>query len=191
MPSGGKGGWARLTGKGGLSRVSLLEGGVTVAEPGNKSMLSSRVFTALWIAAGVALMPVGARASLGGGVDTIAADGVHMAMRSHAVAARGTAMLHTLTLANGGTIKEYVNAAGTVYAVSWKGPGKPDLHQVLGAYFAAFQADNARRRRPGIRMAPFVDRGDVKIVTGGHPGGFWGVAWLPGIVPAGFDPHAL
>jgi hypothetical protein len=94
-------------------------------------------------------------------------------------------------LANGGEIREYTNAAGVVYALRWTGPGKPDLQALLGPHFAALQADNPIAARRGLRRAPMVNRPDLRIVTGGRSGAFWGYAWLPQSVPAGFDPASL
>ena len=137
------------------------------------------------------LAPHAAMAGLGGKVDTVGADQARMQIRQHAVAASGAGALHTLTLANGGEVREYTNAAGAVYAIRWTGPGKPDLKTLLGPHFATLQADNPISARHGLRRAPMVNRADLRIVTGGHTGNFWGYAWLPQNVPAGFDPAAL
>jgi len=132
-----------------------------------------------------------AHASLGGTVDTITTDQSKMSVRMHAVANSGAGNRHTLTLTNGGEVREYTNAAGTVYAVRWTGPGKPDLDTLLGVHFATMQSDNPASARRGMRRPPGVDRTDLKIVTGGHAGAFWGYAWLPLLTPSGFDPSSL
>lgn len=137
------------------------------------------------------LTPQLAMASLGGNTASINLDQARMAVQSHVVAPAGSGSLHTLTLGNGGVVREYTNAAGVIYAVRWSGPGKPALDSLLGAHFATFQADNPISARRGLRRAPMVNRPDLKIVTGGHTGGFWGYAWLPQNVPAGFDPASL
>ena len=137
------------------------------------------------------IMPHAAMAGLGGAVDATGANPARMLVRLHTVTPSATGALHTLTLANGGEVREYTNAAGAVYALRWTGPGKPDLEALLGPHFAAFQADNPVAARRGLRRAPTVDRSDIKIVTGGRSGAFWGYAWLPQSVPAGFDPRAL
>jgi hypothetical protein len=136
-------------------------------------------------------VPQGAWASLGGNVDTITTDQSRMVVRLHAVARAGAGNLHTLTLANGGEVREYTNAAGVVYAIRWTGPGKPDLESLLGVHFATMQSDNPVTARRGMRRAPGVNRADLKIVAGGHAGAFWGYAWLPQSAPSGFDPASL
>jgi hypothetical protein len=148
---------------------------------------------AMGCAAGVALagLPQEACATLGGSVDTITTDQSRMSVRMHAVARAGAGNRHTLTLANGGEVREYTNAGGTVYAVRWTGPGKPDLDTLLGVHFATMQSDNPVTARRGMRRPPGVNRADLKIVSGGRAGAFWGYAWLPLLAPAGFDPSSL
>ena len=137
------------------------------------------------------IAPQVAHASLGGGVDTITTDQARMPVRMHAVARAGAGNRHTLSLNNGGEVREYTNAAGTVYAIRWAGPGKPDLESLMGAHYATMQADNPARARRGMRRAPGVNRADLRVVTGGRTGSFWGYAWLPQQAPAGFDPATL
>ena len=43
------------------------------------------------------------------------------------------------TDAHGIVVREYVDAAGTVYAVSWRGPAMPNVEALLGAYFPRFR----------------------------------------------------
>jgi hypothetical protein len=145
----------------------------------------------LLIAMAVLGLPPAAHASLGGNLDTITADQSRMSVRAHAVARAGNGALHTLSLANGGEVREYANASGVVYALRWTGPGKPDLESLLGPNFATLQADNPVAQRHGMRRPPSVNRANLRVVTGGHPGAFWGYAWLPQSVPSGFDPSSL
>jgi hypothetical protein len=133
------------------------------------------------------MAPGAAWASLGGSAATITTDQSRMAVSGHSVAGAR----HTLSLSNGGEVREYVNASGVVYAVRWSGPGKPDLESLLGGHFATFQADNPGGAHHGLRRPPQVSRSNLRVVTGGRPGAFWGYAWLPQNAPAGFDPASL
>ena len=151
----------------------------------------ARMIACLCVAVSALLMPQAAMAGLGGSVNTVGGDPARMQVRLHAVAPSALGARHTLTLANGGEVREYTNAAGIVYAIRWTGPGKPDLQALLGPHFTALQADNPIATRRGMRRAPMVNRSNLKIVTGGRSGAFWGFAWLPQSVPAGFDPQAL
>lgn len=134
----------------------------------------------------------GANAELGGPLSTVQTDGARMSARMVSANLNGYA-LHTLTRANGGTVHELTNADGRVFAVTWYGPGKPDLRSLLGRYFPTFQAANSLGP-PGmrsLRLAPQVSEPDLKIQTGGHMGWFWGAAYIPSLAPAGFSPSDL
>jgi hypothetical protein len=143
------------------------------------------------IAIPVLLVPVTARASLGAPVLSVGTDQARMNVRQRSLVQTASGARHVLMLENGGEVREYANAAGVIYAVRWSGPGKPDLESLLGVHFATFQADNPIAARHGLRRAPSVNRSNLRVVTGGRPGAFWGLAWLPQAVPAGFDPAAL
>lgn len=128
-----------------------------------------------------------AHAELGGPLTSVHADGGRMGARIASQSMRGYAR-HDLTRANGGLVHEFTNAAGQVFAVTWAGPGKPDLRAVLGRYFATYQAagsDGGRMHRI-LRRPPQVDRSDLQIQTAGHMGWFRGVAFIPSLAPAGF-----
>jgi hypothetical protein len=143
--------------------------------------------------AGLSLaLPGSAHAELGGPLSTVQTDGARMSARMVS-ADMGGYDLHTLTRANGGTVHELTNANGQVFAVTWFGPGKPDLRALLGRYFPTFQAANDMGP-PGMRSLrnpPQVSQSDLQIQTGGHMGWFWGVAFIPSLAPAGFSPDNL
>lgn len=131
-----------------------------------------------------------AHAFLGGAYASVTADRSHLAARMTSAAA-ATHTLHTLTLANGGMVREFSRADGTVFAVTWRAPGRPDLRQLLGEHFATLQADNTGRTGR-FRRAPLkVNRSDFVLASGGHPGAFWGVAYLPQAAPPAFSTAAL
>jgi hypothetical protein len=143
---------------------------------------------------GLALAVSGrAQAGLGGHLATIQTDSARMGARMESAQMNGYA-LHTLTRANGGTVHELTNADGQVFAVTWSGPGKPDLRSLLGRYFETFQAANVatgRGLRSPLRMPPHVNQPDLQIQTAGHMGWFRGVAFIPSLAPAGFSPNNL
>lgn len=134
-----------------------------------------------------------ARAGLGGAETSVQTDGARMSARM-ILSRMGGYGLYTLTRANGGTVHELTNASGQVFAVTWSGPGKPDLRSLLGRYFEAFQAANAasgRGLRSPLRRPPQVNQPDLQIQTEGHMGWFRGVAFIPSLAPAGFSPANL
>ena len=140
-----------------------------------------------WI--GLAVLPLlatSAHAELGGAMTGVQADSAHLKAQLVSVP-RSTHTVHEMTLPNGGGVKEFTNTRGQVYAVTWSGPGKPDLRSLLGGHFTTFQADNARASPRARRRPAMVRRPDLTIQTGGHMGYFWGVAYIPSLVPAGFS----
>jgi hypothetical protein len=144
--------------------------------------------------AGLALILSGpARAELGGPLSTVQTDGARMSARMVSEDMGGYTR-HTLTRPNGGTVRELANASGQVFAVTWFGPGKPDLRALLGPYFTLFQASNVatgRGLRSPLRRPPQVSRPDIQIQTAGHMGWFRGIAFIPGLAPAGFSAANL
>ena len=99
---------------------------------------------------------------------------------------------HDLTRAHGGSGREFADAQGQVFAVTWAGPGKPDLRTLLGRHFAALQASAAHGRAAhALRRPPQVSQADLQIQTAGHMGWFHGVAFIPSLAPAGFSPADL
>ncbi len=131
-----------------------------------------------------------AHAALGRQAQSVRTDRARLsaAMSSQA---EGTHIVHTLALPNGGVVHEYENASGMVFAVSWRAPGRPDLRQLLGDHFATMQAETVRTAGPRTRAPLAVDRADLVVRSGGHPGAFRGLAYLPELVPAGFTGQDL
>jgi hypothetical protein len=130
------------------------------------------------------------QASLGGGRDSIDADGRRFSARMSAVAA-STHTVHVLTAPNGEVVREYARPDGVVFAVSWRGAARPDLRQLLGPRFDDVQADNILPGGRRTRRPLAVRRPDFRMSSGGHPGAFWGVAYLPALAPSGFSVHDL
>jgi hypothetical protein len=130
-------------------------------------------------------------AALGGAYSSLATDRLRLSARSVSTSAAANFTVHTMTTPVGGSVKEFTRGDGTVFAVTWTGPTPPDLRQLLGDYFdryrAAGQLVNGRRRhRP-----PHVNDPDLIVQTGGHPGAFFGAAYLPQMAPAGFSVSEL
>jgi hypothetical protein len=134
-----------------------------------------------------------ARAELGGPASTVQTDGARMSARTVSTD-MGPYALHTLTRPNGGMVHELTNESGQVFAVTWSGPGKPDLRALLGRYFDTFQAANVARGRglrSPLRQPAQVNQPDLQIQTEGHMGWFRGVAFVPSLAPPGFSVNNL
>lgn len=89
----------------------------------------------------------------------------------------------------GVVVTEYLDSAGTVFALSWHGPVKPDLQQLLGAYFADYLAA-AGSGGGGLASTQTVGS-NVVVRSAGSMQGFVGAAYLPGLMPAGFTPAQI
>jgi Protein of unknown function (DUF2844) len=144
--------------------------------------------TAVGLAASCVLLATAAQAELGGPVSSVSADRARMSARLSSVS-MGRYTRHELARSNGGTVHEFTNADGMVFAVTWSGPGKPDLRALLGRYFAAFQANSVATARSmhSLRHPAQISQSDLQIQSEGHMGWFRGVAFVPSLAPAGFS----
>jgi hypothetical protein len=127
-----------------------------------------------------------AHAALGGAYASVEADRAHMSAKLNSTLG-STYSVHALALPNGGVTREYTRADGIVFAIAWQGPSRPDLRQLLGAYFETFQSDNALHHGRRARRPLSVQRPDIVVQSAGHSGAFWGLAYLPQAAPAGFS----
>ncbi len=134
-----------------------------------------------------------ALASLGGNLESIGIDGVHMKAKAAAqVTTSSTASytLHVATLPSGTVVRQYLSANGIVFAVTWSGPFKPDLRQLLGPHF-----DTMITRQSGTPHAghPFthLHEDNLVIESRGHARSFFGRAYLPNAIPAGVSPQDI
>lgn len=89
---------------------------------------------------------------------------------------------------DGGVIREYVSADGVVFAVSWNTRFKPRLSELLGRYHEAYAAAASEAlRRPGIQRQSVLQAQDLVVRSTSHLNVFSGRAFVPSLVPAGFD----
>jgi Protein of unknown function (DUF2844) len=136
-------------------------------------------------------LPLTASAELGGDAASVLADQVHMKASLKTTQTDGYTV-HEIQSPSGTVVREYVSSEGKVFAVAWRGPFLPDLHQILGTSFEPFtQAARAQKtRRPGhgpvvIRQAGLV------ILSGGHTHDFFGKAYLPELLPKGVSAEEI
>jgi hypothetical protein len=87
------------------------------------------------------------------------------------------------------TIREYVLPTNVVFAVTWRGPVRPDMRELLGSYFLNF-ANPGEGRTHGI--GPMVQHNSAfHIESAGHTGYFFGKAYVPRLVPANVRTESL
>ena len=127
-------------------------------------------------------VPQPARAALGGSADSVESDRISMKGLTRPVPV-GSVRKQELQLPSGTVVTEYLTAAGQVFAVAWQGPVLPNLQQVLGKYFANYQA---AARQPVVRHRLVrLTSADIVIESGGKMRAFRGRAWVPALLPSG------
>ena len=151
-------------------------------------MLKTRSCLALMLIA----WPAMASASLGGTVSSIESDRVHVQGALLHIVTGASYTVHELQSASGTVIREFVSPAGTVFGVAWQGPWMPDLRQLLGTYFDqyvnAVRDVRARRRGHGPIV---IDTAELVVRVSGRQRAFSGNAYVPSLLPAGFDPQSV
>lgn len=129
-----------------------------------------------------AAMAAPAWAHLGGDTASVQADTA--ALRGQ-IRTTPTVQYDVHEISNGElVVHEYTTRQGQVFAVTWQGPFKPDLHQLLGGYFATFQSA-ASEQRAGSHRVFALSRPDLVMESTGRMRGFQGRAYIPSLVPAG------
>jgi len=135
-----------------------------------------------------ALCPGIGWAALGDNSASVQTDGIRMKATLRTIAAGGYSV-HELQLPTGTLVREYLDASGTVFAVSWRGPFKPDLRQLLGQYFDTYST--APRNAGSTRSHMAIDGASLVMRSAGHLRAQLGLAYVPQLIPAGVNPEAL
>jgi hypothetical protein len=135
-----------------------------------------------------------ARAALGQDDTTVDADTAQLRAQRRIEpappAAAASYTVHDLQLPGGTHVREYLSAARQVFAVTWNGPSIPDLHRLLGQHYARYEKA-AARPSAAARSPVSLNDADLVLRNEGHPRAFHGLAYLPLLLPAGFDIQQL
>ena len=119
-------------------------------------------------------------AALGGDVSSIQADQAHMRAQRRVVQ-NAAYTVHEIQTESATVVREFVSPDGKVFGISWQGPTRPDLQQMLGNYYSEFAASRPTRRMHG----PVTIRTQNLIIqSGGHMRALTGRAFVPAMVPA-------
>jgi hypothetical protein len=155
-----------------------------IAKRKTRFLLSTLLVTTLLTLA----MSGSALAELGGGAETVRRDRAQF-NATERVTQAGTHSVHEMQLASGARLREYVSNSGTVFAVSWESPMRPDLKQLLGTHFnqyaQAIQTPHQRRGPVVLRSAGLV------VESAGHMRGFVGHAYVPSLMPEGVTANDI
>jgi len=143
----------------------------------------------LILAALLLVFPRPGLAALGGDLSSVKKDQARM-KGSLQVSGGDRYSVHEMKAATGTTIREYATPDGKVFGVAWEGPWRPDLRQLLGAYFGDYQ-QAAKRKRTGHNGPLSSATSRLVIETSGHPRAFYGRAFVPDLVPAGVEPAEI
>jgi len=133
-------------------------------------------------------LPLSAFAALGGNESTIETEQAQM-NATRRVTRTTTHAIHEMQTPAGHVIREYVSPTGTVFGVTWQGPSKPDLKQLLGTHFDELQPS----AKPGaIRRGPIaIHQPNLVFEMSGHMRAFAGRAYIPQLVPEGVQADAI
>ena len=139
----------------------------------------------------LALFPFHARAALGGRVETVEADRVHM-KGTVQVRQANAYSVHEIQAPNNVLVREFVSPAGVVFGVGWRGPFMPDMQQLLGAHFAHYQAAVQAQKSGYVGRRPLnIQSPDFVVQMNGHMRAYSGRVYLPTQVPPGVRAEEL
>lgn len=120
-------------------------------------------------------------AALGGDQSSIQADQAHMRAQRRVIQ-NAAYTVHEMQAESTTVVREFVSPDGKVFGISWQGPTRPDLQQVLGAYYSEFAQAVPRRR---VHGPVTIQTPNLVIQSGGHMRALVGRAYVPAMVPAG------
>ncbi len=89
------------------------------------------------------------------------------------------------------TVVEYVSSAGSVFEVTWRGAGMPDLSTLLGANYTDYTIERAKLAKTHSREASEVKTAKMIVSSSGHMRYIHGRAYIPDLVPTGIDVRSL
>jgi hypothetical protein len=128
-----------------------------------------------------------ASAALGGDALSIAADQVRLAASVRILRAELYTM-HELEAATGTKVREYLDSEGNVFAVSWQGPFRPNLRQLLGSYYETF----LKAAGPRVSRGPLnLSLPGLVIHMSGHQRAFYGRVYIVDRVPQGLPTDEI
>lgn len=93
-----------------------------------------------------------------------------------------------VTLDSGTVVREFVaTATNHVFAVQWNGPRLPNFQDILGSYSVRYLTPSATSnvKREGLGHSG-LSASDLVVQSYGRLGHFYGSAYLPSAIPAGF-----
>jgi Protein of unknown function (DUF2844) len=140
--------------------------------------------------ASLAAFSLPAFASLGGNLDSVSADRLHM-KANLTVTSKENYNVHQIQAPEGTIVEEYVSSTGTVFAVAWRGHFMPDMQQLMGTYFNQYSAALQSQQKHFGHQPLNIKQSGLVIQTGGHMRDYFGRAYIPSLLPSGLDPEQI
>lgn len=131
-----------------------------------------------------------AQAGLGDGLARVLEDAAAMGGLAQA-SFQGAFSVQDITVPSGLHVREYLDPAGAVFAVTWSGPVVPDLQQLLSGYYSEYSAALAKLSPAELRRSGNVALQDLVVQSSGHLRAYAGRAYLPARLPAGVSPAQI
>jgi hypothetical protein len=125
-----------------------------------------------------------AHATLGENVTTVENDRIKMKAQLRTTSVAGYTV-HEMTTPTNTVVREYISAAGKVFAVAWTGPILPDFKQTFGSYYDEYLS-SASSHRVGQRQL-VIDHASLVVHSSGHMRAFHGTAYVPSLLPPNFS----
>ncbi len=150
------------------------------------SVLPSRCSYLLYLAV-IGAFSCSAFAALGGDLTSVQADQAHMRAQRRVI--QNTAYtVHEMQTESTTVVREFVSPEGKVFGISWQGPTRPDLQQMLGSYYSEFAQAVPTRR---VHGPVTIQTPNLVIQSGGHMRALTGRAYVPAMVPANVRPEDI
>jgi hypothetical protein len=144
----------------------------------------------IWLAILISAFPT-AHSTLGEHAESVTQDAAQLKGRQLKVSSRPQFTVHEMTT-DGHRVKEFVNANGVVFAVSWRGVSRPNLQTLFGSYHRDYKEAEARQPRElGRKRSSTVKGARVVVHQEGHMRDLRGLALVPDLMPPGVRPEDL
>jgi hypothetical protein len=140
-------------------------------------------------AVALCLLPHAARAGLGEPAASVTADALKLQATLGSRASSAHYVVQAMQTPPGTTIREYVSNSGTVFAVAWNGPFKPDMTVLLGQFLDRYA--QASRTSDSTRAHLRIEQPDLVVQASGSGRFFAGLAYAPQLLPGGVSPGEL
>lgn len=129
--------------------------------------------------------------ALGGDVTSVEADRAKMEATLQTTS-RQLYTVHEMHTANNVTVREFVSPAGKVFGVAWEGVSRPDMKQLLGAYFDQYTQAVQKQEAKRVGRGPLlIQQPGFVLQMSGHMRALAGRAYIPQLVPAGVQIEEL